>query len=107
MAILAVVQQLSPWLLVAGTTFFGAAWYFIYQTFFHPLSHLPGPTSARYFGSWRNKRYWRGSWHDDVLELHRKYGRVVRIAPNEVAIVDAGAVKQIYGVGHATTKTPW
>jgi hypothetical protein len=106
MAIIAVFHH-YPYALLIGAVFVGVAIYVVYQTFFHPLSHVPGPSSARYFGSWRNKRYWKGAWHDDVTELHRKYGRVVRIAPNEVAIVDAGAVKQLYGVGHATTKTSW
>jgi cytochrome P450 len=33
----------------------------------------------------------------DVLELYKKYGPVVRIAPNELAFSDADAWKNIYG----------
>jgi len=34
-------------------------------------------------GMWRNQRFLAGEWHEDVLELLKKFGRVVRIAPNE------------------------
>lgn len=79
----------------------------IYRIFFHPLAHIPGPFLASFSGSWRQKRYWAGTWHDDVLELHRNYGRVVRIAPNEISIVDEDAMKLLYGHGHNAKKTTW
>ena len=81
--------------------------YLVYQAYLHPLAHIPGPTSARFSGWWRNKHLARGTWHEDILELHRKYGRVVRIAPNEVAVVDATVVKQLYGHGTVALKTRW
>lgn len=79
----------------------------IYRLFFHPLAHIPGPLLARLSGWWRTYRYFRGTWHDDILEIHRKYGAVVRIAPNELSVVDAHATKQLYGHGHNTQKTTW
>jgi cytochrome P450 len=48
-----------------------------------------------------------GTWHDDILALHNKYGRVVRIAPDEVAVVDADAMKKLYGHGGQAVKTSW
>jgi len=81
--------------------------YIIFQTYFHSLANIPGPWPARYFGSWRNKRFWRGTWHEDILAAHRKYGRVVRIAPNQVSIVDGKAMKQLYGHGTTSVKTQW
>jgi cytochrome P450 len=48
-----------------------------------------------------------GTWHDDILALHKKYGRVVRIAPDEVAVVDADAMKKLYGHGGKAVKTSW
>ncbi|KAH7082090.1 cytochrome P450 [Paraphoma chrysanthemicola] len=78
-----------------------------YRIFFHPLSKLPGPFLAKFSGAWRNAKYFRGQWHDDVLELHKKYGRVVRVAPNEVSIVDEYAMKNLYGHGHNAQKTSW
>lgn len=78
-----------------------------YRVLLHPLAHIPGPTLAKFSGLWRDWRYIRGSWHDDILQVHQKYGRVVRIAPNEVSIVDADAVKRLYGHGHFAPKTNW
>jgi cytochrome P450 len=48
-----------------------------------------------------------GTWHDDILALHNKYGRVVRIAPDEVAVVDVDAMKKLYGHGGQAVKTSW
>ncbi|KAF5252368.1 hypothetical protein FANTH_2668 [Fusarium anthophilum] len=40
--------------------------------------------------------------NDMILDMHKKYGPVVQIAPNEVSIADLEATKQIYG-----TKERW
>jgi cytochrome P450 len=92
-------------ILIAATTILLGL--FCYRIFFHPLAKIPGPFLAKITGHWRNKRIWRGTWHDDILELHERYGRVVRIAPNEVAVVDQNAMKQLYGHGHNAEKTDW
>ena len=76
----------------------------VYYTFFHPLRKVPGPVFARFSGAWRNIRYFRSTWHEDILELHEKYGPVVRIAPNEVSFVDPKALTALYGHGTAAKK---
>ncbi|SPO07790.1 related to pisatin demethylase / cytochrome P450 monooxygenase [Cephalotrichum gorgonifer] len=78
-----------------------------YNLFFHPLRKVPGPLLARFSQSWRNHKYFRGTWHDDAIELHRKYGNVVRIAPDEVSFVDAAALKALYGHGQKVVKSKW
>lgn len=70
-----------------------------YNCTLHPLSGVPGPWLAKFSQSWRQFRYFRGSWHHDILDIHRRYGAVVRIAPNEVSFVDTAALKEIYGPG--------
>ncbi|EXJ54841.1 uncharacterized protein A1O5_12907 [Cladophialophora psammophila CBS 110553] len=80
---------------------------FVYRAVFHPLARIPGPTLAAVTGNWRNYHYFAGTWHKDILDLHRRYGRVVRIAPNEVSVVDAAALKQLYGHGTSAIKTSW
>jgi hypothetical protein len=69
----------------------------LYSIFFHPLRRVPGPYLARFSELWRNIRYFRGSWLDDVVSLHETYGPVVRIGPNEISFVDGEALKQLYG----------
>ncbi|OLN81715.1 Isotrichodermin C-15 hydroxylase 15 [Colletotrichum chlorophyti] len=84
----------------SGVTTVYVASYIIYNLFFHPLRHFPGPllmraTRATYF-----YRLARGTLSFDVLDLHRKYGDVVRIAPDELAFADPAAWKDI--MGHRT-----
>ncbi|KAL0935178.1 cytochrome p450 [Colletotrichum truncatum] len=45
----------------------------------------------------------RGTLSFDMLDLHQKYGDVVRIAPDELAFSDAGAWKVIFGHRTGTT----
>ncbi|KAG7051926.1 cytochrome p450 [Colletotrichum scovillei] len=79
----------------------------IYTVFFHPLSSVPGPWLARFSEAWRSHKYFRGTWHQDVVLLHRKYGKVVRIAPNELSIVDEAGLKALYGHGQKVVKSKW
>lgn len=69
----------------------------VYNIFFHPLARFPGP---RLWAATRLvfcARIVQGRLHKDALELRRKYGPVVRIAPNELAFFEADAWKDIYG----------
>jgi len=79
-----------------------------YRRFFHPLARIPGPAIASITGIWRTRRLMLGGWHDDIIDLHKRYGRVVRIAPDEISLVDAAAAKVLYGAGGAyAPKTDW
>jgi hypothetical protein len=69
-----------------------------------PLRHIPGPTAARFTELWRTRRYALGGWHQDILDLHDKYGPVVRIAPSEISFVDKDALVQVYGHSTGTKK---
>ncbi|KAK5313971.1 hypothetical protein LTR70_007339 [Exophiala xenobiotica] len=62
---------------------------------------------AKMTGMWRNQRLLAGKWHEDVLELHKKIGRVVRIAPIELSIVDEETFRRLYGRGSRSRRTEW
>lgn len=64
---------------------------------------------ARYTEFWRTKRYFRGTWLEEVVKLHEEYGPVVRIAPNEISFVfvDECGLKELYGHGKPSQKTQW
>lgn len=79
----------------------------IYRIFFHPLRKIPGPFVASFTELWRTRRYFLGNWHQDILDLHRKYGPVVRLAPNEVSFMDKDALVAVYGHIKGTKKTGW
>jgi cytochrome P450 len=70
----------------------------IYNAFFHPLSRYPGPKLwAAYRVPFVISNI-RGQLPFKVLEFHRKYGPVVRIAPDELAFTDPNAWNDIYGM---------
>ncbi|KAI1457430.1 cytochrome P450 [Annulohypoxylon moriforme] len=70
----------------------------IHNVFFHPLSKIPGPPT------WSVSRLpyvWsllRGMSNHDAEKLHRKYGPVVRIAPNEVSFAGEEAYRDMFQV---------
>jgi len=69
--------------------------YIAYYKLVHPLARYPGPFWASLTNLWSLKLSVRGDWPHRMDALHRKYGPVVRIAPNEVAIDDPRAIKEI------------
>lgn len=73
------------------------AFQIIYNLYFHPLSKIPGPWIAAIsnipYCSW----ILGGRQPYKLLELHNKYGHVVRVAPNEVSFNTAQSWKDIYG----------
>ncbi|QKX57275.1 uncharacterized protein TRUGW13939_04386 [Talaromyces rugulosus] len=69
----------------------------IHNVFLHPLSRFPGPLShaasrVPYF--WRSIR---GTLPFDMLEMHKKYGDIVRVAPDELAFSHPDAWNEIMG----------
>lgn len=58
--------------------------YLLYQRFFSPLAKIPGPFWASVSRLWITKHSWDGDMNRRVIELHRKYGKLVRTGPNEV-----------------------
>ncbi|OAX80637.1 hypothetical protein ACJ72_05023 [Emergomyces africanus] len=70
---------------------------FIYNVFFHPLRSFPGPTSHAMSQIPYIHKTLRGTLGFDVLDLHKAYGDVVRIAPNELAFSTPEAWKDILG----------
>lgn len=71
--------------------------YIIYESFFSPLSSIPGPLLARLTKWWLIYHTRRGDLHRELIRLHEQYGDLVRMAPNEVSVADPVAIKKIYG----------
>ncbi|KAF5485433.1 Cytochrome P450 monooxygenase 1 [Colletotrichum aenigma] len=75
-----------------------------YNLFLHPLRHYPGPISMRATRWTYCYRLIRGALPMDVLELHKTYGDVVRVAPDELAYCNVNAWKDI--MGHRSAGSP-
>ena len=76
-----------------------AAFSFLLWSFhsYFRLRHVPGP----FIAAWTNLP--RLSWvlsnraHDIHIQLHRRYGKIVRFGPNMVSISDPAEISTIYG----------
>ncbi|KAJ5930882.1 cytochrome P450 monooxygenase [Penicillium verhagenii] len=69
----------------------------IYNLFFHPLSRYPGPISHAISRLPYCYRACNGTLPFDMLEMHKQYGDIVRIAPDELAFSHPDAWKDIMG----------
>jgi hypothetical protein len=78
----------------------------LYRILLHPLSHIPGPLIARLTSIWLYRISYYGHEASTIDELHKKYGPVVRIAPNEVDIADGAALQPIYVKNGGYLKNP-
>lgn len=70
--------------------------YVLYQRAFSPLADYPGPYWASLSPLWKLYMFRKGNFHETILELHLRYGSIVRIAPYEVVISDRSAIREIY-----------
>jgi hypothetical protein len=71
----------------------------IVQTALDPLRKVPGPIFARFTRLWYIKTLYNGNFELVNVGLHKAYGPVVRIAPNQYSIDDLDSAKVIYGHG--------
>lgn len=70
-----------------------------------PISQLPGTWHSKYTNLVLRFHVLSGRRIFYVDDLHRKYGDVVRIAPNQVAIADVAGVSQIHKIGSGFLKS--
>lgn len=80
----------------------------MYRSWFHRLRRFPGPFCARLsnlyitFRAFKNNRL-----YEEVQQLHRRYGDIVRIGPNELSIIDPHALRALHSNSSPCTKGPW
>ncbi|KAK4223596.1 putative cytochrome P450 pisatin demethylase-like protein [Podospora fimiseda] len=91
-------------LLLVGFVGYYISWV-VYARWFHPYSKYPGPFLASISRLWIAKEVAQARGDRVVKALHDKYGPIIRIAPDEVHILDPTAIKTLYGAGTAFTKT--
>jgi hypothetical protein len=77
------------------------------QTYISPLRSVKGPFLARLTRLYYFNRVAHGSFEFENIELHRKYGDVVRLGPNMYSINDPEVVKAVYGIGSKFAKSDW
>lgn len=68
----------------------------IYRLVFHPLASIPGPRLAAISSIWHVYHARNGRMAHLGRTLHRRYGPVVRVGPNEVWFNTKQAFQAIY-----------
>lgn len=68
------------------------------KAFQQGLRQIPGPWLAKVSPLWRLWFVWDGTAHEGYRKLHKKYGPIVRTAPNVVDISDPAVIPNIYGI---------
>ena len=103
-----------PWryqhilLLLIGLILARTLWVIVYRLCFHPLTKYPGPLAAKLTGLYMIVRSAQCQSTYTRNELHQKYGRVVRVGPNELSFCDEMSIKDIYGQsGEPCLKAPF
>ncbi len=69
----------------------------VYNLYFHPLSRIPGPKTWAATRLTFIRSVWKGSLVHDVQKIHRQYGDIVRLAPDEVSFARGEAWSEIFG----------
>lgn len=97
-------------------SFWGIASVLLLATLFHylassyykaGLNRYPGPLLAKFTKLWHWLNVQTGKHYERLLKLHRDYGDVVRIGPNEISIGRPDYVSRIYGVSPGYLKVSW
>ncbi|KAI0047707.1 putative P450 monooxygenase [Auriscalpium vulgare] len=75
-----------------------SVWRVVYNLYFHPLAHVPGPRWAAATQLWlAYKELWEGTSLSDIrYQLHAQYGDVIRLTPREIHFANPEAFHDIY-----------
>ncbi|KAI0890577.1 cytochrome P450 [Annulohypoxylon maeteangense] len=82
--------------LIVGATSVYALSRCIYLLYFHPLAKYPGPKIAAVSNIWYGYHWISGRYPWATENVLRKYGDVVRVAPNELVFIQPQAFADIY-----------
>ncbi|KAI9925903.1 hypothetical protein ASPWEDRAFT_52761 [Aspergillus wentii DTO 134E9] len=78
----------------------------IYNVYFHPARHFPGPRLWAAYHIFKDIICATGDIDLRLCELHAQYGPVVRISPDELSFRDEQAWKDIYAHPNYLAKWP-
>lgn len=87
---------MSTAILLAVLLILPVCWSVAYRRFFHGLAAVPGPRLAAVTGLWYAYQVRRGQMLHLAQTLHKQYGPVVRVGPDELWFDSTEAFKLIY-----------
>ncbi|PPQ92268.1 hypothetical protein CVT25_008576 [Psilocybe cyanescens] len=71
----------------------------------HSIRRHPGPFLAKFSDLWLGWVSKNGHRSEVVHEIHKKYGPIVRLAPNHVSIAEPDALNVVYAHGNGALKS--
>ncbi|KAI1481787.1 cytochrome P450 [Daldinia eschscholtzii] len=77
----------------------------LYRRYASPLREYPGPFLASFSRLWKVMSTISERTHLDHIELHRKYGPIVRISPNELSFSSPSVARHVLSAGKRFYKT--
>lgn len=107
MSIASSFDGMSHWQLALAAATFAFGTYIVsclYTALTSPLKSIPGPWMSLFTNRQLKSAVTGGRRIFYIDELHKKYGPVVRISPDEVAVFDIEAFRQIHAVSGGYTK---
>jgi len=101
--------DLKSWFFINLPIALAAYWlvWIVYARTTHPLAKIPGPIWPSVSRTWYMWQMHSGRYEITMRALHAKYGLIVRIAPDEVAVSDPAAIPKIYPIQRPLEKTNW
>lgn len=75
----------------------------LYRLVLHPLAGFPGPklAAATAWYEFYHDAIRRGKYTFEIQEMHKKYGPIVRISPEELHCNDPSFIPTLYASGSA------
>ncbi len=70
----------------------------LHNKYGHGINHIPGPPLAAWTKLWHLHNVSKGQAHRTIIDLHKNYGKLVRLAPNVVDVSDPAMIQVIYNV---------
>ncbi|KAM0715931.1 hypothetical protein Q7P37_008445 [Cladosporium fusiforme] len=78
---------------------------FLYRRYASPLRQYPGPFLASGSRVWKVWSTYKGKTETDHINIHQRYGPIVRIAPNELSFSSPYAAREVLAAGKGFHKT--
>lgn len=106
---MAFLANVHPWLTTYApilAVVYYLVW-IVYARTLHPLAKIPGPFWPSISRVWLMWHHHSGDIEIVERELHKKYGPILRIAPDEVVCADPKYLPQIYPIQKPLQKTDW
>lgn len=78
-----------------------------WRAFLNPLNKFPGLWAARLGNLYFTSKLSKSDYYQQVLDLHKKHGRIVRVGSNDLSITDPNIMETAYGKNSNVTKGWW